>query len=179
MATKNEQSNRTDVVIIGGGLAGLTAAVYLAQAGKSVTLYEKSADLGGRAATQNHADYHFNRGIHALYTGGAAEAVLKELKVHYSGNSPKGIYALKQGKLHIAPINLPTMLQTGLLTLADKLELMGIFTRIPKLNAHDYRNMTVQEWINQNARRLEVRQFLESNARTFVYSAALDVVSAD
>src|SRR3954451_8675062 len=105
MTSKTEQSARTDVVIIGGGLAGLTAACYLAQAGKTVTLYEKSADLGGRAATQVHDDYHFNLGIHALYCGGAGERILKELRITYSGGSPKGIYALKEGLLHLAPIN--------------------------------------------------------------------------
>jgi phytoene dehydrogenase-like protein len=68
-----------DVAIVGGGLAGLTAATYLARAGKSVTLFEKAASLGGRAATSNHDGYLFNRGIHALYTGGATEEVLKDL----------------------------------------------------------------------------------------------------
>ena len=43
----------TDVAIIGGGLAGLSAATYLARAGMEVTLFEKSNRLGGRAATQS------------------------------------------------------------------------------------------------------------------------------
>lgn len=38
------------VVVIGGGIAGLTAAVELADAGASVILVEKSASLGGRVA---------------------------------------------------------------------------------------------------------------------------------
>src|SRR5690348_10873067 len=42
----------TDVVIVGGGLAGLSAAAYLARGGVAVTLFEKAAHLGGRAATQ-------------------------------------------------------------------------------------------------------------------------------
>jgi len=42
-----------------------------------------------------------------------------------------------------------------------------------------YRNMSVQEWIDQNAHRPAVKQVLEANARTFVYSAALNVVSAE
>lgn len=37
----------TDVAIIGGGLAGLSAATYLARAGMEVTLFEKSNRLGG------------------------------------------------------------------------------------------------------------------------------------
>ncbi len=38
------------VLVIGGGIAGLTAAVELADAGASVILVEKSASLGGRVA---------------------------------------------------------------------------------------------------------------------------------
>ena len=33
---------KTNTVIIGGGLAGLTAAAYLARAGQQVTILEKS-----------------------------------------------------------------------------------------------------------------------------------------
>ena len=36
-----------DVVIVGGGHNGLTAAAYLAKAGKSVLLLERQSDLGG------------------------------------------------------------------------------------------------------------------------------------
>src|SRR5215472_17369777 len=38
------------VLVIGGGIAGLTAAIELADAGCRVILVEKSASLGGRVA---------------------------------------------------------------------------------------------------------------------------------
>ena len=38
------------VLVIGGGIAGLTAAVELADAGCDVILVEKSPSLGGRVA---------------------------------------------------------------------------------------------------------------------------------
>ncbi|MBI4457092.1 MAG: FAD-dependent oxidoreductase [Acidobacteria bacterium] len=40
-----------DVIIIGGGLGGLSAAVALAQVGFQVTLFEKRPRLGGRASS--------------------------------------------------------------------------------------------------------------------------------
>lgn len=41
------ESLESEVVIVGGGPAGLTAAFYLAQAGKRVVLFERNLSLGG------------------------------------------------------------------------------------------------------------------------------------
>ena len=38
-----------DTAIVGSGLAGLTAAAYLAQNGRSVLILEKAHQIGGRA----------------------------------------------------------------------------------------------------------------------------------
>jgi phytoene dehydrogenase-like protein len=173
------QFAQTDVSIVGGGLAGLSAASYLARAGVTVTVFEKAAALGGRAATQNFDEFRLNRGIHALYTGGAASEVLQELGVPYSGNKPKAISALRQGKFYVAPVDMPTLLRTDLLDVADKLALMSLFMKIPTLNAQDVRHMSVQEWLDQNVRRPRLYEVMAANARTLVYSSALDLVSAD
>src|SRR3954452_3146252 len=60
----------TTITIIGGGLAGLTAAISCAEHGASVTLHEAHADLGGRARP-TAAPYVANEGIHACYEGDA------------------------------------------------------------------------------------------------------------
>src|SRR5215813_2572320 len=95
---------RADVVIVGAGLAGLSAACYLARAGVDVTVFEKSAEPGGRAVSQAQDGFTFNRGIHALYTGGAASDVLRELGIAYRGHSPQALSVLRAGKLHLAPV---------------------------------------------------------------------------
>ena len=41
-------SSKKDVVVIGGGLAGLAATVELARSGCNVTLVERNTHLGGR-----------------------------------------------------------------------------------------------------------------------------------
>ncbi|WP_406217395.1 FAD-dependent oxidoreductase [Streptomyces canus] len=57
------------ITVIGGGLAGLTAAISAAEAGAKVTVFEAHHTLGGRARTAE-GPYRTNDGPHALYSGG-------------------------------------------------------------------------------------------------------------
>ncbi len=53
--TRERAEPGTRVVVIGGGLAGISAACVLAERGVSVTLLEREPHLGGRMATNQHA----------------------------------------------------------------------------------------------------------------------------
>lgn len=66
-----------DLTVIGGGFAGLTAAVTAAEAGASVTLHESHHTLGGRARTAE-GPYRTHDGPHALYSGGPHWTWLKQ-----------------------------------------------------------------------------------------------------
>ncbi|MGW3653923.1 NAD(P)-binding protein [Streptomyces sp. NPDC000878] len=59
----------TPLTVIGGGLAGLTAAIAAAEAGAKVTVYEAHHTLGGRGRTAE-GPYRTNDGPHVLYSGG-------------------------------------------------------------------------------------------------------------
>lgn len=56
------KSNKKTIAIIGAGLAGITAARTLAQAGHSVTLFDKSRGFGGRMATKRTEFGSFDHG---------------------------------------------------------------------------------------------------------------------
>ncbi|MEO1075332.1 MAG: NAD(P)/FAD-dependent oxidoreductase [Bacteroidota bacterium] len=58
----------SDVVIVGGGLAGLTAARTLAAHGIAFTLLEASDGLGGRVRTDEFDEYLLDRGFQVLLT---------------------------------------------------------------------------------------------------------------
>src|SRR5688572_28773095 len=101
----NGDSQTADVLVVGGGLAGLAVATLLARAGRTVTLFEKSRQLGGRAITQIEKGFHFNLGPHALYRQGPGAAILNELGIRFSGGMPRqsGNYAVRQGALYSLP----------------------------------------------------------------------------
>ncbi|MBZ6496044.1 NAD(P)/FAD-dependent oxidoreductase [Natrinema longum] len=65
------------VVVAGGGLAGLVAARHLAAGGTDVTVFEREQTVGGRVRTLERDGYLFDRGFQVLFT--AYPAVKREL----------------------------------------------------------------------------------------------------
>lgn len=57
-----------DVIVIGAGLAGLTAARTLQRAGVRVRVLEADADIGGRVRTRNVDGFVLDRGFQVLFT---------------------------------------------------------------------------------------------------------------
>ncbi|MCT4356898.1 FAD-dependent oxidoreductase [Streptomyces sp. Je 1-79] len=66
---RNGTTPRTHITVVGGGFAGLTAAITAAEAGATVTLHEAHHTLGGRARTAE-GPYRTNEGPHAIYRKG-------------------------------------------------------------------------------------------------------------
>jgi 15-cis-phytoene desaturase len=54
----------TDIAIIGGGLAGLSAAVYLSDSNKRVSVYESMPQLGGRTSCWTDQGMKLESGFH-------------------------------------------------------------------------------------------------------------------
>jgi len=67
----------SEVVIAGGGLAGLVAAARLAERGIDVTLFERRGTVGGRVRSREVDGYTLDRGFQVLLT--AYPAVRREL----------------------------------------------------------------------------------------------------
>ncbi len=60
MAAATPRSAAPRVVVVGGGIAGLTAALRLAERGYGVTLYERSDHLGGDLASRRGAEHELD-----------------------------------------------------------------------------------------------------------------------
>jgi phytoene dehydrogenase-like protein len=162
--------NKYDAAIIGGGVSGLAAAVYLAKAGLSVVIFEKGKELGGRAQTVNRNGALFNLGGHALYRGGAAEEILQELEINVSGNVPdtKG-YAIWSNGLLELPDSLSSMLKTKLLSWSGKMELGKLMMKLRKINAASIKPMTLRKWAETEVKDPMVRHVFYALCRTSTY----------
>lgn len=174
-----DRDRRADVVVVGGGLAGLAAAAYLAKAGRVVALMERSPSVGGRAITHVEKGFHLNLGPHALYQGRGA-AVLRELGVQFHGGMPatsRG-YALHRGAKQSLPTGVLPLLTTELLTTAGKLEVARLFATLPRLKEEALQAVSVREWLGDVAARPEVRALLLAFIRLASYANDPDRMSA-
>jgi phytoene dehydrogenase-like protein len=73
--------NKYDAIIVGGGIAGMTSAVYLAREGQKVLLIEKNNECGGLVNTFSRDGFGFESGVRALEDAGVIFAMLKDLGI--------------------------------------------------------------------------------------------------
>lgn len=169
------------VVVVGGGLGGLTAAALLARGGCSVTLFERSKHLGGRGQTSEVEGFRFNLGPRALARAGAGMRVLGRLGVTPQGSVPGqkgGTYALRAGRLHPLPRGPVSLLTTDLLGLAGKLELARFLGGLPRVDADALEHVPVREWLRTRVASEEVRDVAGALVRVASYCADLEGLSA-
>src|SRR6185295_4439574 len=73
-----------DVVVVGGGIGGLTAAAILAARGINVCLFERNPQVGGCVSRIEYSGLEFEPGM-GLYTGwgpdGTFEQIFSQLPV--------------------------------------------------------------------------------------------------
>ena len=123
------------VAIIGSGLAGLTAAVNLVDAGHTVDLYEARPFMGGKVASWEDADgNHIEMGLHVFFFNyanlfalmkkvGAIENLLPKQHTHLFVNRGGDVRELDFRFAMGAPFNgLKAFFTTGQLDWIDKLQ---------------------------------------------------------
>lgn len=169
-----------DVLVIGGGVAGLAAAALIARNGSSVRLFEQSHALGGRAQTKKQDGFFLNLGPHALYRGGRGIEVLRELGVEPRGKVPSvsGAFAVKDGVKHTFPAGAVSLLTTSLFGLSAKLEAARFLASIGKIDADRLMSLTAREWLDQTLTHDEVKEFVLAAFRVATYTNAPDLMSA-
>ncbi|SEE31705.1 protoporphyrinogen/coproporphyrinogen oxidase [Ruania alba] len=123
------EPSTVDVVVIGGGVAGLVAARAAAIAGAAVTLLEAADTLGGLVGSHLLAGTTLDSGAESFATrGGAVAALAEDLGLPVVTPTPVPARVLHQGTLHPLPaagvLGIPTDLDAP--GLADVLGTDGL-----------------------------------------------------
>lgn len=169
----------TDAVVVGGGLAGLTAAAYLARAGRAVTLYERSRELGGRARTVERDGFALNMGPHALYRRGAGAPILRELGVRWHGGQPQQSgYGVVAERLQPLPVGLRSLLTTALLARGAKREFLTLLPRLFLIDMDALRGVSLRRWLDRSIRHESLREMVAMLVRTATYTVDYERLSA-
>ena len=72
---------RFDAIVVGGGIAGLTAAAYIARAGQNVLLIERQHKVGGLVQTFERDGIYFDGGLRSIENSGIVFPMLKQLGI--------------------------------------------------------------------------------------------------
>ena len=165
-------SAAADVIVIGGGLAGLTVTTFLARAGKAVTLLEQSTkEIGGRARTSVFDGFYFNQGARALYLSDSGAAVLRELGIAYTGGKPPtSRYELIHGKKYRLLIRGGSSV-VGAKSLETSTENMinQFFDSFNEIDFTKLENVSVQEWIEGNVQNADAVEIIKAFVRLNTY----------
>jgi protoporphyrinogen/coproporphyrinogen III oxidase len=128
MSSANEIE--TDIVVIGAGLTGLTAAHYLNKEHKNFLVLEKSDKTGGVIQSQTVDGYLYEEGPNTGVVGNTTvvelfEQLSDKCTIELGGNNVKKRYILKNGQWEALPLGLWSAVTTPLFTFKDKLRLLG------------------------------------------------------
>jgi len=97
-------TNIYDTIVVGGGIAGLTATAYLAREGQKVLLVEKNKDLGGLVNSFTRNGFHFDAGVRALEDAGIIFPMLKDLCIELEVVKSTVSLGIENEILHIEDI---------------------------------------------------------------------------
>lgn len=162
---KNDENYKA--VVIGGGISGLVAAIYLAKAGHSVMLLDKSKTFGGRAISNEKHGAYLNLGVHAFYEGGEGERVLKELNISLKGaNPPASAIAVWNGQLHPFPAGAVQLIMSKLYSVKGKMEMVRMMMKLPGLDPSTLEGISLRDWAEREFQCPMVRHALYAVSRS-------------
>ncbi|MEM9850142.1 MAG: NAD(P)/FAD-dependent oxidoreductase, partial [Bacteroidota bacterium] len=130
-----------DVIIVGGGMAGLTAAYYLDKMGKDFLLLEASGQVGGRVKTDRVDGFLLDRGFQVLLTAyPEVKAVLDYDQLNLKAFLPGALILKANGRRSQIgdPLRWPSSafstLFSGIGNWGDKFNILSLRYRLSKLS---------------------------------------------
>ncbi len=181
------------VVVIGGGLAGLSVAVHLAKNKFQVELFEASPKLGGR--TYSFIDKitgdEVDNGQHIMM--GCYNSTLEFLKITNSldkisiqKNLEVNFFHPQKGKVRLKtnsfpyPLNLLfAILNFQALSFKEKISVLKFFSSILFLNTYSLKNLSVLDWLKKNGQSENTIKSLWEILAIGTLNCSLEEASAD
>ena len=167
-----------EVVVIGAGVGGLTAAAVLAKRGVNVCLLERQSYAGGCAANVEHASYEFEP-THGLYCGWEPDGVFERLFAALAVPAPRA-------RLLSTPylVRLPDGRDVPRIAYPENFELAlgAAFPECANAAIDFYRNLTKAAPAEKKPHTLEYpaacsarfREFIDIQLRSLVQDASAD-----
>jgi phytoene dehydrogenase-like protein len=173
-----DHKQKWDVVVLGGGISGLTASIYLAQAGKKVLLLDKASKLGGRGISNTVGSAKLNLGPHALYTN--CLEILNEVGVKISGKTPKLNASLvvddKKEKMKV--VEAINLFLGSHLKWKEKMEFIRFYRHIRKIDLDTLNEMSLEEYLTTILTSKRVKELILAFVRLSTFINNPEILSA-
>ncbi len=181
-----------DVIIIGGGLAGLSAAVQAIQHGFRPIILEKNKHLGGRVRSFYAPDIgrEIDNGQHVLSaayedtirfieTIGSEDQIIYQKKFQANFSKKDGTKLLFRSFPLPAPFHffLPLFLKKKF-TGARFSELLHFIWRNSRLSSEELKRMTIQEWLVYTGQSAKIQKLLWQPLAYSILNAPVEKGSA-
>jgi oxygen-dependent protoporphyrinogen oxidase len=113
------------IVVLGGGVGGMTCGLELRARGHEVTVLEREARPGGKVGTEQHGEWRIETGpVGVLDNAPDTKALIGQLgleaEVVPASDAAKHRFMLLGGKLRALPDSPPKILTSGALKLSEK-----------------------------------------------------------
>lgn len=145
------QSPATHIGVIGGGIAGLTTALRLAQAGQLVTLWERAPRFGGQAAAfpvEGAALEYFYH--HLFQSDRDIVALIEELGIaDHLLWLPSNVGIFAEGRIY--PLNgARDLLRLDFIPMADRLRIGLVTAYLQRFRRwHKFERVTADAWLRK------------------------------
>lgn len=168
-----------DVIVIGAGYSGLTAAAILAHNGLEVKVLEATGRLGGRSTFDRKNGFLVDYGVHMTRYGhqGHAATALREIGYEMDFISPGEAGLFADGRFVRMPTGVGTFLGSRTLSWADKMIIGHGVRRLLISSPDKLADVPLSEAI-PGAGREEVRKFFQILSAMGLVAPDIDRASA-
>jgi phytoene dehydrogenase-like protein len=170
-----------NVIVIGGGFGGLSAAALLAKGGIPVTIYESDSDLGGRAKCVEKEGYIVDLGLHANRFGhqGAAARALELVgeSIEFAKKKDRTSYVYHEGKLVKRPNAIEDFMETQLVPEESRQELLQTVFAMVGEDPADWYDKSLLQFVEQHTQDEHVKRFFRLLGFT-VIAPDIEIASA-